>query len=150
VEGAPTAAPVEGAELFRALARAQIPRLYCIAWALAGHDAEDAVQDCLLKAFQRFGQLTEVAAGPVRLTSVLIDCRRNRGRAKARGSVEVDIHEIKRFSFYRTTPFGALHLELLCASPPSVPYDQPGRFFADSLMSRAPTSVPRPDEMATL
>ena len=40
---------------FGELARQQLPRLYSIARRLVGDDAEDAVQDCLLKAFQRYG-----------------------------------------------------------------------------------------------
>ena len=35
---------------FRELASAQLPRLYSIARRLVGDDAEDAVQECLLKA----------------------------------------------------------------------------------------------------
>jgi RNA polymerase sigma-70 factor (ECF subfamily) len=56
------------AEIFRVLAREQLPRLYSIGRRLVGDDAEDAVQDCLLKAFQRFDQLTDMAAGPAWLT----------------------------------------------------------------------------------
>ena len=40
---------------FRDLAREQLPRLYSIARRLVGDEAEDAVQDCLLKAFHRYG-----------------------------------------------------------------------------------------------
>jgi RNA polymerase sigma-70 factor, ECF subfamily len=47
----------EPAQRFRELAREQLPRLYGIARRLVGSEAEDAVQDCLLKAFQRFEQL---------------------------------------------------------------------------------------------
>jgi RNA polymerase sigma-70 factor, ECF subfamily len=42
----------EAGERFRKLAQAELPRLYSIARRLVGDEAEDAVQDCLLKAFQ--------------------------------------------------------------------------------------------------
>jgi RNA polymerase sigma-70 factor (ECF subfamily) len=48
-------------ESFRVLVREQLPRLYSLARRLVGDEAEDAVQDCLLKAYQRFHQL-QVAA----------------------------------------------------------------------------------------
>ena len=44
-------------ERFQALAGEQLQRLYSIARRLTGEDAEDAVQDALLKAFQSFDQL---------------------------------------------------------------------------------------------
>ena len=42
---------------FRDLAREQLPRLLSLARRLVGNDAEDVVQDCLLKAYQKFDQL---------------------------------------------------------------------------------------------
>lgn len=81
VSGSPEAAPEWGegagpaaAQAFRDLARDQLPRLYSIARRLVGDDAEDAVQDCLLKAFQRYGQLKDDAAGPAWLVSILVNC----------------------------------------------------------------------------
>ena len=44
-------APADPDPSFRDLAREQLPRLLSIARRLVGDDAEDAVQDCLLKAF---------------------------------------------------------------------------------------------------
>ena len=44
-------------EGFRVLVREQLPRLYSLARRLVGDEAEDAVQDCLLKAYQRLHQL---------------------------------------------------------------------------------------------
>jgi len=107
-------------ERFRALAREQLPRLYSMARRLVGDDAEDAVQDCLLRAFQRFDQLREAAAGPAWLASILVNCCRDRGRAKARRPEEVDFDEVERFSLYRKIayedPFpysDSLHLDFL-------------------------------------
>jgi len=118
VEGMADAA--DQAERFRTLAREQLPRLYSIARRLVGGDAEDAVQDCLLKAFQRFRQLHEAAAGPAWLTSILINCCRDRGRAFGRSPQQVELDEIGEFSLFRKIayedPFpysDSLHLDFL-------------------------------------
>lgn len=105
---------------FRELARAQLPRLYSIARRLVGNDAEDAVQDCLLKAFQRYHQLSGAAAGPAWLASILVNCCRDRGRTKARRPEEIDFEGVEEFSLYRKIayedPFpysDSLHLDFL-------------------------------------
>ncbi len=108
------------AERFRELAREQLPRLYSLARRLVADDAEDAVQDCLLKGFQRFDQLTNAAAAPAWLTSILVNGCRDRIRARARRPVEIDLVAIEEFSLYRTIayedPFpysDSLHLDFL-------------------------------------
>ena len=108
------------AERFRMLARDQLPRLYSIASRLVDVDAEDAVQDCLLKAFQRFHQLHETVAGPAWLTSILINCCRDRGRAIGRSPRHVELDEAEEFSLFRKIayedPFpysDSLHLDFL-------------------------------------
>ncbi|MEU9716228.1 sigma-70 family RNA polymerase sigma factor [Streptomyces sp. NPDC047976] len=108
------------AEEFRGLAREQLPRLYSIARALVGEDAEDAVQDCLLKAFQGYGQLHDAAAGPAWLRKILVNCCRDLGRTRARQPVQVDFDEAENFSLYRKIayedPFpysDSLHLDFL-------------------------------------
>lgn len=118
-------ARADRAETFRVLARDQLPRLYSIARRLAGQDAEDCVQDCLLKAFRSYDQLRDPAAGPGWLTSILVNCCRDRARAKARQPVEVDTEEIEEFSLYRTLaredPFpysDSLHLDFLAEFGP--------------------------------
>lgn len=105
---------------FRELAREHLPRLVSLARRLVGPDAEDAVQDCLLKAFERFNQLRDPTAGPAWLTSILVNCCRDRGRATARGPVEMAVEELEGFSLYRTIayedPFpysDSLHLDFL-------------------------------------
>jgi len=107
-------------ERFAGLAREQLPRLYSIARRLVGDEAEDALQDCLLKAFQRFDQLRDEAAGPAWLTSILVNCCRDRGRATARRPIEIDFDEVETFSLYRKIayedPFpysDSLHLDFL-------------------------------------
>ena len=107
-------------EGFRVLVREQLPRLYSLARRLVGDEAEDAVQDCLLKAYERFHQLQQAAAAPAWMTSILVNCCRDRGRANARRPREVDFDELERFSLYRKIayedPFpysDSLHLDFL-------------------------------------
>ncbi|WP_282692477.1 sigma-70 family RNA polymerase sigma factor [Streptomyces sp. CC208A] len=111
---------VREAEDFRRLAREQLPRLYAIARALVGEDAEDAVQDCLLKAFQGYGQLHDTAAGPAWLRKILVNRCRDLGRTRARQPVQVDLDQAENFSLYRKIayedPFpysDSLHLDFL-------------------------------------
>lgn len=103
-----------------ALVREQVPRLYSIARSLVGEEAEDAVQDCMLKAFEKYGQLhdPEAAAGWLRV--ILVNCCRDRGRAMARAPLQVNFEEAENFSLYRKIayedPFpysDSLHLDFL-------------------------------------
>ncbi|MEX1141098.1 MAG: sigma-70 family RNA polymerase sigma factor [Thermoleophilaceae bacterium] len=105
---------------FEQLARDQLPRLYAIARWLVGDDAEDAVQDCLTKAFERFDQLDDPDAGPAWLARVLVNCCHDRGRRQSRRPQEVDLDDIEEFSLYRKIaledPFpysDTLHLDFL-------------------------------------
>lgn len=114
-----------GAPAFRDLAREQLPRLYSIARRLVGEDAEDAVQDCLLKAFQRYGQLKDGAAGPAWLVSILVNCCRDRGRVRSRSPHLVDVDELEHFSLYRKIAYedplpysDSLHLDFLAGFGP--------------------------------
>ena len=111
---------VDERERFRVAATEQLPRLYAISRRLVGDDAEDAVQECLLKAFQNFSQLKEKSAAQAWMASILINVCRDRGRSKARHP-EVSIDDIENFSLYRTIaeedPFpysDSLHLDFLC------------------------------------
>lgn len=110
---------------FRELAKEQLPRLLSLARRLVGDEAEDAVQDCLLKACQRFDQLRDAAAAPAWLTSILVNCCRDRGRAGARRPTEIDVEDIEDFSLYRRIahedPFpysDSLHLDFLAEFGP--------------------------------
>jgi RNA polymerase sigma-70 factor (ECF subfamily) len=107
-------------ERFRMLAEAQLPRLYTIARRLVGDEAEDAVQDALLKGYRSFDRLQHAAAGPAWLTSILVNVCRDRGRARARAPTEVSIDAVTEFSLYRKIadedPFpysDSLHLDFL-------------------------------------
>lgn len=113
------------AQDFRDLAREQLPRLYAIARRLVGDEGEDAVQDCLLKGFQRYGQLRDGEAGRAWLVSILVNCCRDRGRARARSPQWVDVEELERFSLYRKIAYedplpysDSLHLDFLAGFGP--------------------------------
>ena len=107
-------------ERFRVLAEGQLPRLYTVARRLVGDDAEDAVQDTLLKAFRSFDRLQHPAAAPAWLTSILVNVCRDRGRARARTPEEVSFDLVEDFSLFQTIadedPFpysDSLHLDFL-------------------------------------
>jgi RNA polymerase sigma-70 factor (ECF subfamily) len=111
----------ERTELFRSVAAAELPRLYAMARRLVGGDAEDAVQDCLLKAFRAFDTLADPAAARGWMVSILVNCCRDRGRSAGRRPAEVELDdEVERFSLFRTIadedPFpysDSLHLDFL-------------------------------------
>jgi RNA polymerase sigma-70 factor (ECF subfamily) len=111
----------EDVDRFRALATAELPRLYAVARRLVGAEAEDAVQDCLLKAFRAYPGLKNAGAGPAWLVTVLVNCCRDRGRRNARRMEDsADEEELDRFSLYRKIaaedPFpysDSLHLDFL-------------------------------------
>ena len=107
-------------EGFRALAARELPRLYRLARRLVGDEAEDAVQDCLLRAYRSFGRLEAQAAGASWLTAILVNCCRDRERARARRPEPVDLAGVDEFSLYRTVadedPFpysDSLHVDFL-------------------------------------
>lgn len=107
-------------ELFRTVAREQLPRLYRIARRLVGDEAEGAVQDCLLKAYQRVDQLRDESAASAWLARILVNCCRDRLRSRTRSQEDVDLDALEEFSLYRTIayedPFpysDALHLDFL-------------------------------------
>jgi RNA polymerase sigma-70 factor, ECF subfamily len=110
---------------FRELASAQLPRLYAIARRLVGDHAEDAVQDCLLKAFKCYGQLRAADSGPAWLTSILVNSCRDHTRASARRPQQIEFDEAEKFSLYRKIayedPFpysDSLHLDFLAEFGP--------------------------------
>lgn len=102
------------------MASVHLDRLYSTARRLVGDEAEDAVQDALLRAYKAFDQLeTEEAAGAW-LTTILVNTCHDRGRSKARHPDEINIDQIDEFSLYRQIaredPFpysDSLHLDFL-------------------------------------
>jgi RNA polymerase sigma-70 factor, ECF subfamily len=111
---------VDEKEEFRAIASAQLDRLYATARRLVGDEAEDVVQEALMKAYENFGQLHDRGAAPAWLMRILVNSCRDRGRARSRQPVEVDLHEVEEFSLYRKIayedPFpysDSLHIDFL-------------------------------------
>jgi RNA polymerase sigma-70 factor, ECF subfamily len=119
-DAGPSARDSAAKERFRLLAEEQLPQLYTIARRLVGEEAEDAVQDALLKAYRAFDRLEHASAGPAWLASIVVNVCRDRGRARARAPLEVSIDAVSEFSLYRKIadedPFpysDSLHLDFL-------------------------------------
>ena len=105
---------------FQALAAQELPRLYRLARRLVGDEAEDAVQDTLLKGYRAYASIADQVAAPAWLTAILVNCCRDRARAKGRRAEETELDEGDDFSLYRTIaaedPFpysDSLHLDFL-------------------------------------
>ena len=107
-------------ERFRQLAERELARLYGLARRLVGDDAEDVVQECLLRAYRSFSRLeSEVAAGKW-LTSILVNCCRDHWRAQGRRVETVELEQVDEFSLFRKIadedPFpysDSVHLDFL-------------------------------------
>ena len=113
-------ATIDEKEAFRALAVEHLERLYSIARRLVGTDAEDAVQEALMKSYLAFRDLKDPAAGGAWMVSILVNCCRDRGRKSSREPHQVDIDDLDEFSLYRKIaredPFpysDSLHLDFL-------------------------------------
>lgn len=105
---------------FAALARDQLGRLYAAARRLVGDQAEDLVQDCLLRAYSSFGELRDRAAAPRWFDTILLNCARDRYRRAERRVREDPVDPTDDFSLYRTIadedPFpysDSLHVDFL-------------------------------------
>ncbi|MPZ72407.1 MAG: sigma-70 family RNA polymerase sigma factor [Nitriliruptorales bacterium] len=108
------------AATFSDLAREHLPRLYSLARRLVADEAEDLVQECLLKAFRSFDGLRDTVAAEAWLNRILANCAKDRFRRQQRRP-ETPIDPIDEFSLYRTIasedPFpysDSLHLDFLC------------------------------------
>jgi RNA polymerase sigma-70 factor (ECF subfamily) len=89
---------------------------------LVGDEAEDLVQEALLRAFRSFGSLKEPGAGAGWVKAILVNAFRDRLRKEGRSIREVAMEDIDEFSLYRTVaeedPFpysDTLHLDFLHA-----------------------------------
>jgi RNA polymerase sigma-70 factor, ECF subfamily len=109
---------------FTVLVSPHLARLYAIARPLVADQAEDAVQDCLLKAFRSYDQLADPACAGAWLSTILVNCCRDRARAQARHPDPIDVDDfgpLEQFSLFRRItdddPFpysDTLHLDFLC------------------------------------
>ncbi len=101
-EAEPDAGTAAQRPSFTAVAREQLPWLYGLAYRLVGQDrAEDAVQDCLLKAYRAFGSLRDVEAAPSWFRQILLNCVRDRHRWEAVRPREQPADPRPDYSLYR-------------------------------------------------
>lgn len=97
------AIPSQGTQpTFRQLAREQLPWLHSLARRMAGGaEAEDVVQECLIKAHRGFADLRDVEAAPAWFRQILLNCIRDRLRRKATAPREVPLDEVPSGSLYQ-------------------------------------------------
>lgn len=115
-----------GAEqTFTQAARTQLPRLYSLARRLVGDEAEDLVQECLLKAYRGYEDLRDPDAVRSWFTAIIVNCARDRHRREGRTPDETPIDDVEDFSLYRhiatEDPFpysDSLHVDFLCRFGP--------------------------------
>lgn len=88
-------------ESFTAVAREQLPWLYSLARRMTGEDAEDAVQECLIKAYRSFDGLRDVQAAPAWFRQILLNCVRDRYRREARMPRRDPVDPQADYSLYR-------------------------------------------------
>lgn len=86
---------------FGAVAREQLPWLYALARRLVGDQAEEAVQDCLLKAYRGFDGLRDHQAAPAWFRQILLNCVRDRYRREAGLPRQESLDELSEYSLYR-------------------------------------------------
>jgi RNA polymerase sigma-70 factor, ECF subfamily len=86
---------------FAAVARQQLPWLYSLARRLVGEGAEDAVQECLIKAYRGFDGLRDEQAAPAWFRQILLNCVRDRYRREAGLPREEPLDEVPAYSLYR-------------------------------------------------
>ena len=105
---------------FQQLARDELAGLYALARRLTGSDAEDLVQEALLRACRSFASLRDYQAGGQWLRVILTNVWRDRLRKGSREPTEVSLDDGEGFSLYRTLvdedPFpysDTLHLDFL-------------------------------------
>jgi RNA polymerase sigma-70 factor (ECF subfamily) len=91
----------EDAPTFQDIARQNLPRLYGLARRLAGGDAEDLVQECLMRAHRGFASLERPESAGAWLSAILINCHRDQLRKDARSVREVSLESLDEFSLYR-------------------------------------------------
>lgn len=117
----PTAVLAPPRPSFATVAKDHLPRLYSLARRLVADDAEDLVQDCLVKAARAYGGLRDHHAAEAWLNRILANCARDRFRRQERRPQETLIDPVDEFSLYRTVasedPFpysDSLHVDFLC------------------------------------
>jgi RNA polymerase sigma-70 factor, ECF subfamily len=81
--------------------RGQLPRLYGLARRLAGEEAEDLVQECLIRAYRSFPTLKNRSSIGPWLSTILVNVSRDRVRKDRRSVREISLEDLDTFSLYR-------------------------------------------------
>ncbi len=105
---------------FSELATASLPRIFRLARQLVGGGAEDLVQETLMRAYERFGQLQHTEAAPAWMCAIMLNVYRDSLRRSKRAINELPFENIDDFSLYRKLeeedPFpysDTLHLDFM-------------------------------------
>ncbi len=93
--------PAEQPHGFTAVAREQLPWLYSLARRMVDEGAEDAVQECLIKAYRGFDSLRDEQAAPAWFRQILLNCIRDRYRKQAGLPREDPVDPLPDYSLYR-------------------------------------------------
>lgn len=87
---------------YQHVARQQIPWLYVLARRLAGHHADDVVQDTLIKAYRKYDTLEDIEAAPGWFRTILVNCVRDRFRRESSGIDETPLEDgTDEYSLFR-------------------------------------------------
>jgi RNA polymerase sigma-70 factor (ECF subfamily) len=120
MSGTPARRTPRTKDAFQALARAQLPRLLALARRLTRDEAEDLVQEALLRGYVAYAGLEVDQAGGRWLQVILVNVHRDRERKRARSAEELPVADADDFSLYRTIveedPFpysDTVHLDFL-------------------------------------
>jgi RNA polymerase sigma-70 factor, ECF subfamily len=120
MSGTPARRTPRTKDAFQALARTQLPRLLALARRLTRDEAEDLVQEALLRGYLAYADLDADQAGGRWLQVILVNVYRDRKRKRARSAEELPVADADDFSLYRTIvdedPFpysDTVHLDFL-------------------------------------
>jgi RNA polymerase sigma-70 factor, ECF subfamily len=120
MSGTPARRTPRTKDAFQALARVQLPRLLALARRLTRDEAEDLVQEALLRGYVAYAELEADQAGGRWLQVILVNVYRDRERKRARSAEELPVADADDFSLYRTIvdedPFpysDTVHLDFL-------------------------------------
>ena len=120
MSGTPARRTPRTKDAFQALARAQLPRLLALARRLTRNEAEDLVQEALLRGYLAYAELKADQAGGRWLQVILVNVYRDRERKRARSAEELPVADADDFSLYRSIvdedPFpysDTVHLDFL-------------------------------------
>jgi len=91
----------EAGTRFTTVAREQLPWLYSLARRLVGADAEDAVQECLTRAYRGFSGLRDEQAAPAWFRQILLNCVRERYRKQINRPREEPEDPLPDYSLFR-------------------------------------------------